>query len=123
MLGLHHGVDGVGATRDGIRDVGARVGMSTHEPMAVQLEGDVIGYCGLIVGHATVEEPEIAYELFRRVHGRGYATEAAGAVPRCRESDRATRALIHRRFVVRTLVACPREARVRARSCVDRGQR
>jgi RimJ/RimL family protein N-acetyltransferase len=34
----------------------------------------------LIVGRCTVEEPEIAYELFRRAHGRGYATEAAGAV-------------------------------------------
>ncbi len=43
-------------------------------------EGDFIDYCGLIVGRSTVEEPEIAYELFRRVHGRGYATEAAGAV-------------------------------------------
>jgi RimJ/RimL family protein N-acetyltransferase len=41
---------------------------------------DFIGYCGLIVGRSTVEEPEIAYELFQRAHGRGYATEAAGAV-------------------------------------------
>jgi len=32
------------------------------------------------VGRASVEEPEIAYELFRRVHGHGYATEAARAV-------------------------------------------
>ena len=45
-----------------------------------RIEGDFIGYCGLIIGRATVEEPEIAYELFRRVHGRGYATEAARAV-------------------------------------------
>ena len=43
-------------------------------------EGDFIGYCGLIVGRASVEEPEIAYELFRRAHGHGYATEAARAV-------------------------------------------
>jgi RimJ/RimL family protein N-acetyltransferase len=43
-------------------------------------EGDFIGYCGLIVGRATVDEPEIAYELLRRAHGRGYATEAARAV-------------------------------------------
>ena len=43
-------------------------------------EGDFIGYCGLIVGRSTLEEPEIAYELFQRAHGRGYATEAAGAV-------------------------------------------
>ena len=45
-----------------------------------RIEGDFIGYCGLTVGRASVEEPEIAYELFRRVHGHGYATEAAGAV-------------------------------------------
>nr|WP_211239724.1 GNAT family N-acetyltransferase [Jiangella gansuensis] len=49
-------------------------------PIRRRVEGDFIGYCGLIVGRATVDEPEIAYELFRRVHGRGYATEAAGAV-------------------------------------------
>ncbi len=43
-------------------------------------EGDLIGYCGLIIGRSTLEEPEIAYELFRSVHGNGYATEAASAV-------------------------------------------
>ena len=42
--------------------------------------GEFIGYCGLIVGHATLEEPEIAYELLRRVQGNGYATEAAAAI-------------------------------------------
>ncbi|NGO42599.1 GNAT family N-acetyltransferase [Streptomyces ureilyticus] len=42
--------------------------------------GDFIGYCGLTVGRASVDEPEIAYELYRRVHGQGYATEAASAV-------------------------------------------
>lgn len=40
-------------------------------------EGDYIGYCGLIIGRSTLEEPEVAYELFQRVHGNGYATEAA----------------------------------------------
>ncbi|WP_408612227.1 GNAT family N-acetyltransferase [Glycomyces terrestris] len=49
-------------------------------PVTRRTEGDVIGYCGLTVGRATVEEPEIAYELFARVHGNGYATEAARAV-------------------------------------------
>ncbi|MFF8745035.1 GNAT family N-acetyltransferase [Streptomyces californicus] len=49
-------------------------------PILRREEGDFIGYCGLIIGRTTLEEPEIAYELFRRVHGRGYATEAAGAV-------------------------------------------
>ena len=49
-------------------------------PIRRRAEGDFIGYCGLIVGRATAEEPEIAYELLRRAHGRGYATEAARAV-------------------------------------------
>jgi RimJ/RimL family protein N-acetyltransferase len=49
-------------------------------PIRRRAEGDFIGYCGLTIGRCTVEEPEIAYELFQRVHGRGYATEAAGAV-------------------------------------------
>ncbi|GLQ57244.1 GNAT family N-acetyltransferase [Devosia nitrariae] len=43
-------------------------------------EGDCIGYCGLIIGRSTIEEPEIAYELFRGAHGFGYATEAATAI-------------------------------------------
>jgi RimJ/RimL family protein N-acetyltransferase len=42
-----------------------------------RIQGDFIGYCGLTVGRASVAEPEIAYELCRRVHGCGYATEAA----------------------------------------------
>jgi len=42
--------------------------------------GDFIGYCGLTAGRSCVDEPEIAYELFRCAHGRGYATEAATAV-------------------------------------------
>ncbi|MEV6950562.1 GNAT family N-acetyltransferase [Streptomyces sp. NPDC051183] len=49
-------------------------------PVQRRDEGDFIGYCGLIVGRASVEEPEIAYELFQHAHGRGYATEAAAAV-------------------------------------------
>lgn len=43
--------------------------------------GDVIGYCGLIeTGYAKPDEPELAYEFFRRNWGQGYATEAARAV-------------------------------------------
>ncbi|MEU8947863.1 GNAT family N-acetyltransferase [Streptomyces sp. NPDC048489] len=49
-------------------------------PVQRRDEGDFIGYCGLIVGRSTLNEPEIAYELFQHAHGRGYATEAAGAV-------------------------------------------
>jgi RimJ/RimL family protein N-acetyltransferase len=43
-------------------------------------EGDTIGYCALIVGRASLDEPEIAYELLQRFHGHGYATEAAQAL-------------------------------------------
>jgi RimJ/RimL family protein N-acetyltransferase len=49
-------------------------------PIRRRAEGDFIGYCGLVIGRATLEEPEIAYELCQRTHGRGYATEAARAV-------------------------------------------
>lgn len=49
-------------------------------PIQRRDEGDFIGYCGVIIGRSTLEEPEIAYELFQRVHGHGYATEAARAV-------------------------------------------
>ena len=43
-------------------------------------EGDGIGYCALIVGRASLDEPEIAFELLKRFHGHGYATEAARAL-------------------------------------------
>ncbi|MCR8848292.1 GNAT family N-acetyltransferase [Rossellomorea sp. SC111] len=43
-------------------------------------EGDFIGYCGLIIGRSSLEEPEIAYELFRSAHRKGYATEAASVI-------------------------------------------
>lgn len=45
-----------------------------------KVEGDWIGYCGLIIGRSTLEEPKIAYELFQKLHGNGYATEAASAI-------------------------------------------
>lgn len=44
-------------------------------------DSDVIGYCGLLFeGRGSAQEPELAYELLRRAHGAGYATEAARAV-------------------------------------------
>jgi RimJ/RimL family protein N-acetyltransferase len=43
-------------------------------------EGDTIGYCALVVGRCTLDEPEIAYELLSGFHGHGYATEAARAL-------------------------------------------
>jgi RimJ/RimL family protein N-acetyltransferase len=42
---------------------------------------DVIGYCGLVDGwRGSVGEPELAFELLRRVWRQGYATEASFAV-------------------------------------------
>jgi RimJ/RimL family protein N-acetyltransferase len=38
-------------------------------PICHRLEGDFIGYCGLIVGRSSIDEAEIAYELFQRAHG------------------------------------------------------
>lgn len=43
-------------------------------------DDEPMGYCGLIIGRCTLDEPEIAYELLQRFHGHGYATEAAHAV-------------------------------------------
>lgn len=57
------------------RDIG--IGLLTIRRRA---EGDPIGYCGLIVGRSTIDEPEIAYELLPRFRGLGFATEAAAAV-------------------------------------------
>lgn len=42
---------------------------------------DVIGYCGLVDSRRELGgEPELAFELLRRVWSQGYATEAAWAV-------------------------------------------
>jgi [ribosomal protein S5]-alanine N-acetyltransferase len=43
--------------------------------------GDVIGYCGLVdSGRGAEGEPELAFELLRRIWRQGYATEASLAV-------------------------------------------
>ena len=43
-------------------------------------DDEALGYCAIIVGRGTLDEPEIAYELLPSAHGHGYATEAARAV-------------------------------------------
>jgi RimJ/RimL family protein N-acetyltransferase len=43
-------------------------------------DNEPLGYCGLIIGRCTLDEPEIACELFSRFHNQGYGTEAARAV-------------------------------------------
>lgn len=60
----------------------------TRQPSSIGLlaverkaTGDVIGYCGLIESEqGGAREPELAFELLRRVWRHGYATEAASAV-------------------------------------------
>ena len=44
-----------------------------------KVDREVIGYCGLIDG-SSEGEPELAFELLRRVWRQGYATEASLAV-------------------------------------------
>jgi RimJ/RimL family protein N-acetyltransferase len=70
------------AARDEIR--GAREsapGRGIHlMTMRLRDDDEFLGYCGLIVGRSTLDEPELAYELLRRAHGYGYATEAAAAI-------------------------------------------
>ncbi len=54
------------------------IGLLAIERKATQ---DVIGYCGLIdSGRGSEGEPELAFELLRRVWRQGYATEASLAV-------------------------------------------
>ena len=43
-------------------------------------DDEALGYAAIVVGRGSVEEPELAYELLPHARGRGYATEAAGAV-------------------------------------------
>lgn len=43
-------------------------------------DNDAIGYCAIVVGRGSLEEPELAYELLPRAHGHGYATEACRAL-------------------------------------------
>lgn len=76
---------GMPAVEDSRGRIASQLAATTRTGIALlvvrrRVEGDFIGYCGLIIGRATVEEPEIAYELCRRAHGFGYATEAARAV-------------------------------------------
>ncbi len=48
--------------------------------LVIRRDTAFMGYCGLVQGRATLDEPELAYELLREHQGLGYATEAAQAV-------------------------------------------
>ena len=66
----------------------SRIGFRTNQPSSIGLLAverkatrDVIGHCGLIdSGRGSAGEPELAFELLRRVWRQGYATEASLAV-------------------------------------------
>lgn len=46
--------------------------------LAIRIRDRFAGYCGLVVvGRATLREPELAYELLRDYQGNGYATEGS----------------------------------------------
>ena len=84
LLGEHEGGTAlaIGDVRRRLAEQKAQAHESGFGFLAIgrRAEGDLIGYCGLLVGRGSVGEPEIAYELLRRAHGHGYATEAARAV-------------------------------------------
>ena len=71
--------------RPTVEELAARIraDASSSGLLAVERKGigDVIGYCGITASDdAPPNEPELAFELLRAVHGHGYATEAAAAV-------------------------------------------
>jgi [ribosomal protein S5]-alanine N-acetyltransferase len=81
----HRRIDPAG--RPTVEDLAAQIRAEAAESrpglLAVERKGtaDVIGYCGLVfAGNGSPDEPELAYELVRATHGRGYATEAGSAV-------------------------------------------
>ncbi|MEU4448379.1 GNAT family N-acetyltransferase [Actinosynnema sp. NPDC050801] len=59
-----------------------RTDLSSSRLLAVERKAtrDVVGYCGLVGGRGSEGEPELAFELLRRVWRQGYATEASAAV-------------------------------------------
>jgi RimJ/RimL family protein N-acetyltransferase len=78
-----------GGTAESIGEVEQRM-VEQHEQaevdgfglLGIRRRGETspIGYCGLIIGRGSFEEPEIAYEILPEFRGNGYAREAAGAV-------------------------------------------
>jgi RimJ/RimL family protein N-acetyltransferase len=84
LLGEHEG-----GTTESVQDVRLRLAEQRYHfhdsgiglfTIRRRADDEPLGYCGLIVGRCSLDEPEIAHELLRRFHGYGYATEAAHAV-------------------------------------------
>jgi RimJ/RimL family protein N-acetyltransferase len=80
VLSVHVGDDVEDASAEAQRRGYEIVHPLSREPWGAGRRVGLIGYCGLLIGDASEEEPEIAYELARRTHGNGYATEAARIV-------------------------------------------
>jgi RimJ/RimL family protein N-acetyltransferase len=70
-------------TRDDLRDNILRQQRSIAQTgiglYVIRIGDRFVGYGGLVVGRATLDEPELAYELLRGDQGNGYATEASRA--------------------------------------------
>lgn len=69
--------------RPTVEDIAAHIA-TERGVLAVELRdtGQVLGYCGLIFDddEDAPHQPELAFELLRAQQGRGYATEAGGAL-------------------------------------------
>ena len=81
----HRRINGEG--RPTVEDIAAQITAERDDSglrlLAVERKGtaDVVGYFGLIAhGNGSPDEPELAYELLRATHNRGYATEAGEAI-------------------------------------------
>ena len=77
------GADGRPTVEDIATQIRSERGATNNAFLTIvrKLDSEVIGYCGLIFeGRGSPDEPELAYELLRRAHGAGYATEAAQAL-------------------------------------------
>ncbi|MBZ2199467.1 GNAT family N-acetyltransferase [Occultella gossypii] len=79
----HRQIDAEG--RPSEADIATRIREEHTAPGLLAVErkdtADVIGYCGLVFNaEGAPDEPELAFELLRAVHNRGYATEASRAV-------------------------------------------
>ena len=84
LLGEHEG-----GTTESVQDVRLRLAEQRIQALSSGIglltirrraDDEPLGYCGLIVGRCSLDEPEIACELLKRFYGNGYATEAAHAV-------------------------------------------
>ncbi|WP_236735397.1 GNAT family N-acetyltransferase [Mycolicibacterium peregrinum] len=84
LLGEHEG--GVAESLQSVRDrMAAQRIMAQQNGIGLltirrRADDEPLGYCGLIIGRCSLDEPEIAFELFERFHNQGYGTEAARAV-------------------------------------------